>query len=148
MADATDKYLSRRSRRVSDQYQNDSVHAIAPFSTRTRELTPESSNSFLSREVAKLSTQVAEVIKKVDGLSTQFHKMDIRLTRLENSQTRGYSRGRSPSRFRPEGALCYYHYKFREKATRCQGGSCRWAPREAQLSTSGPSPSTTQGNES
>src|SRR6201990_167987 len=80
MADAADKYMSRRSRIAADHYCHDFVHAIAPFPTRTRELTPEPSISYLAREVAKLSTQVAEVIKKVDDLSTQSHKMNIRLT--------------------------------------------------------------------
>jgi len=148
MAEVADKYMSRRSRIAANHYRNESVNAIAPFATRTRELTPPPSISSLAREVAKLTTQVAEVIKKIDDLSTQSHKMDIRLTRLENSQTRGYSRGRSASRYRPEGALCYYHFKFRERASRCQGGNCRWAAMQAQSSTSGHSPSTTQGNES
>src|SRR6201990_540480 len=107
MAEVAGRYLSRRSRNASDLYRNESVNAIVPFTTRTRALTPPPSVSSLAREVAKLPTQVAEVIKKVDDLSTQSHKMDIRLTRLENGRTRGYSRGRSPSIYKLEGALCY-----------------------------------------
>lgn len=97
----------------------DKVHEVEP----RRELcavagTSSSSSSSLEEKVDKLAQQVAELVSRRDR---------GRSGGRNSSRSRSRSSGRKPpgDKVKSENWLCYYHYKFKEKAHKCIQ-PCAW----------------------
>jgi predicted transcriptional regulator len=95
----------------------------------------------------KLQEQLKQLTESVNNISFQ-----ARQSRYDNNtntnRPRSNSRGRSPSRgrFNPKGPLCYYHFNFRQHATRCDGNGCKWKNNNQKGNSNTPS-STRHGSE-
>ena len=94
----------------------------------------------LSRDMLEIKTTVVDLHVKVQHLEMQAAQAGQGHQCCSERPPRYRTRTRSPSNYRRDGALCYFHFKFKEKATTCQGGGCKMAHMMAQA------PSTTSGS--
>ena len=85
-----------------------------------------------SHEVNKTSTS-SPMEERMSRLENMMERMVTAVSQQRSSSPRPPSRHRSRSRgrgFNPEGTLCYYHWRFREKASKCQQ-PCQWSTKNA-----------------
>ena len=111
-----------------------------------RSIVAANSDKMKPGELADLADRVYEhlppssIITRVSEGASSSANFETRMSRLEsmmekllshrsqsNSQHR--HRSRSRGRFDPEGKLCYYHWRFQEKATKCTA-PCQWKLRD------------------
>lgn len=84
---------------------------------RTTTTTPQTDR------ISRLEAQIAE-------LTTAIREMR---TRSESRPRRSRSRSNTPSRYHPKGSFCWYHFKFGDKAKKCEE-PCSYQPKFADSS--------------
>lgn len=96
-------------------------------------ITASKINDTSSERISRLETQIAELTLTVNELKTLSRsRSSSRSSR--SSQSRSRDRSRSAQRFNPNGALCWYHFKYRHRAKKCQS-PCSYQPPPAQNSS-------------
>ena len=97
------------------------ITQIAELADRVYEHLPSSS----SQSVASATSSTSS-----NALEDRISRIESMLQRVCNISTkpntsRKYSRSRSRGRFDPDGKFCYYHWRFRNNATKCKS-PCAW----------------------
>jgi hypothetical protein len=106
----------------------DSVFSLLPARHVPQEATGDASLHTqilqLTRQMSALQTQMAAMVHQVQEVSSGGGERPWRPSR---PRSRSHSRPRSRSREpRPDG-LCWYHWKFQQKARKCTA-PCSWTP--------------------
>ena len=72
------------------------------------------------RELATAADKLHDAFSSPDGTMTNINKIST-----QKPRNRGQNRDRNSGRDRPSRGLCFYHFKFGEKAHRCEA-PCNW----------------------
>lgn len=107
-SDKSTSQLLETADRIWDAMQNTSasVSSISKPSTSNIKKQPDPDLKTLYQEISELKNSIANL------------KFDNRADR-GRQRSRSRSRSKSRNRFNPNGALCFYHYKFGNKAQKC-----------------------------
>ena len=91
------------------------------------------------------ATDLSQLAATIAALQSQLSSRQSRSSQRNDqngrSRSRSKSRSKSKTRFGPNRDLCYFYYKFKNKARKCQG-SCAWKDDAASTSET-----TNQGNQ-
>lgn len=115
--DELDKVL-----KVSDQIweamQNSNVSAIQNHSNLQRQVIA----SVSSDEISQLRNEINELKKIITNRDSSVDRSRRRFRGRGRSDSR--HRSKSNRRYIPDGPMCYYHFKFRERANKCDKPNC------------------------
>jgi len=108
--------------------------------TTVRTIVAANSDKMALQELAELADRVYDNIPQESTvMQARSSSADDRISRLENmveklifsvhpsnsSSQSKRNRSRSRTRFNPSGSLCYYHWRYKEKAQKCTS-PCTW----------------------
>jgi len=82
-----------------------------------------------SARIDRLETLMERLL--VSQVSSQNHDSRSRQQHFQRSNTRPRSRSASRGRFNPNGGLCFYHWRFKNRATKCTS-PCTWKTPSSQ----------------
>lgn len=107
---------------VAAQGDKLSLSELAELADRVFEHMPDSgsisavSSSPMEQRISRLESMMEKILSLQESAMTDHH------------QTRSRSRSTSRGRYRPQGSLCYYHWRFKNQAQKCTQ-PCSWTDR-------------------
>ena len=118
---------------VAAQSDKMQLSALADLADRVYEHMPENVSVSAVSSSSSSSSSSAAWEQRMSRLETMMEKLLNMPSEKRSANSRGHSRSNSRTRFNPQGKLCYYHWRFKDRANKCTS-PCSWKPRNVSPS--------------